>query len=204
MAINSPPTLEPPKAERDIHRLTDSFIARYPPPHYTSLTAAPKLQLPVLLPQCRPGERSHGFTRAYAPVLEDCGVDQAMFLDFPETFSQASQASLLIQAINLAGFTTHSLPFGIGIAVQAAITIAVKTSKEIHSRNRYVSPPTQSPLCYFDDCCTCRTNTFLDKSTTHFPAQRTLLRRHDMKPGILRNTSLYQSLNPGFDFRHTE
>ena len=47
-----------------------------------------------------------------------------MFLDFLETFNQATQASPWINAINLAGFAAIALPMGAGIAVQVAIQIA--------------------------------------------------------------------------------
>lgn len=126
----------PAKPERDVHKITANFIARYPPPQYVSLEDTPKLPFPVLLPQRRPKDRARGFIRAYAPVLAECGIDQAMFLEFLETFNQASQASPWINAINLAGFATMALPMGIGIAVQAAITIAVKAATEVHSRHR--------------------------------------------------------------------
>ncbi|KAH8808790.1 hypothetical protein F5884DRAFT_382191 [Xylogone sp. PMI_703] len=126
----------PAKTERDVHKITANFISRYPPPQYPSLAEIPRLPLPVLVPQRRPKDRARGFIRAYAPVLEEVGINQDMFLDFLETFNQASQASPWINAINLAGFATMALPMGIGIAVQAAITIAVKTATEIHSRHR--------------------------------------------------------------------
>ncbi|RFU28619.1 hypothetical protein B7463_g7727, partial [Scytalidium lignicola] len=147
---NAPPA----KTERDVHKITANFIARYPAPEYPSLTAAPKLPLPVLLPQRRPKDRARGFIRAYAPVLAECGIDQDLFLDFLDTFNQASQASPWINAINLAGFATMALPMGIGIAVQAAITIAVKAATEVHSRHR--------------------TNTFLDTINDEFFCPRGL------------------------------
>jgi hypothetical protein len=160
---------EPPaKTERDVHKITSNFIARYPPPQYTSLAAAPKLPLPVLLPQRRPKDRARGFICAYAPVLAECGIDQDMFLNFLKTFNQASQASPWINAINLAGFATMALPMGIGIAVQAAITIAVNTATEVHARHRFVFQPFALMNCELMCSWLCRTNTFLDTINDEF------------------------------------
>jgi hypothetical protein len=71
-----------------VDELAYSFQRRYPPPTYS---ARPRAQLPcpVILPQRRPENRSRGFVRAYAPVLYDCGIDQATFIDFLDTFDQS-------------------------------------------------------------------------------------------------------------------
>ena len=75
----------------DVGQLTQSFLAEHPPT-YSEATA--RLSCPVILPQRRPRDRSRGFVRAYAPALGDCGIDQATFLDFLETFYKASQVRL--------------------------------------------------------------------------------------------------------------
>lgn len=68
--------------------LVQSFIDQHPPP-YT--TARGRLPCPVIIPQRRPKNKSRGFVRAYAPVLMDCGIDQATFIDFLKAFHKASQ-----------------------------------------------------------------------------------------------------------------
>jgi hypothetical protein len=125
-----------PKASPHPKVTTQNFIDRYPAP-----TCPPqaKLALPVVLPQRRPAERSRGFIRAYAPELEDVGVDQAMFLDFLETFNEASQASPLLNAVNLAGFAFMALPTGIGQAATVALYLTVEVAKAMQSRARYVT-----------------------------------------------------------------
>lgn len=100
-----------------------------------------KLALPVVLPQRRPKDRSRGFIRAYAPDLMSCGIDQAMFLDFLETFNLASQANPWINAINLAGFAFMALPTGISQAAALALMMAVKVVSNMNSRSRYVIKP---------------------------------------------------------------
>jgi erythromycin esterase-like protein len=65
------------------------------------------------------------------------GVDQAMFLDFLETFNEASQASPLLNAINLAGFAFMALPSGISQAATVALYLTVEVAKAMQSRARY-------------------------------------------------------------------
>jgi hypothetical protein len=55
-----------------------------------------RLTCPVILPQRRPGTKDRGFVRAYAPMLADCGIDQSTFMDFLESFNQASKVSQLV------------------------------------------------------------------------------------------------------------
>lgn len=42
------------------------------------------LPCPVIIPQRRPRNKDRGFVRAYAPVLQDCGISQDVFLQFLE------------------------------------------------------------------------------------------------------------------------
>ena len=122
---------------RDISRLVHEFSRKYPPPAYPDgQLASPRLPFPVILPQRRPKDRSRGFVRAYAPVLDDCGIDQTMFLEFLETFHESSQASPWINAINMASFAGVMLPDGISIAVSAAVMIATNVAKQVQSRHR--------------------------------------------------------------------
>jgi hypothetical protein len=120
--------------ERDPKKITQHFIDDYPLPQGVQLR---KLSLPVVLPQRRPKNRTRGFIRAYAPDLMNCGIDQAMFLDFLETFNLASQASPWINAINLAGFAFMHLPFAISQAASLALMLTVEVAKNMQSRHRY-------------------------------------------------------------------
>lgn len=43
-----------------------------------------RLPCPVIIPQRRPRNKDRGFVRAYAPILQDCGIDQEIFLQFLE------------------------------------------------------------------------------------------------------------------------
>ena len=67
--------------------ITNRFLMDMPSHHYTS-NSQTRLQYPVVLPQRRPKDRSRGFIRAYAPVLEPCGINQAEWLAFLDTFQK--------------------------------------------------------------------------------------------------------------------
>lgn len=123
--------------ERDPRKITQHFIDDYPIPQ--GMRPHGRLTLPVVLPQRRPKDRSRGFIRAYAPELMNAGIDQAMFLDFLETFNTASQASPWLNAINMAGLALlplHLAP-GIGQAATVALYLTVELMKNMQSRKRY-------------------------------------------------------------------
>lgn len=136
---NTSPERELPS--RDISQLADTFIRDHPPPSSSSSPSPSPglLPFPVVLPQRRPKDRSRGFIRAYAPVLEDCGIDQPTFLEFLETFNRASLASPWLQAINLAAIGTMFLPHGVAIAVSIAVKMATRVAIEAQNRVRFVA-----------------------------------------------------------------
>jgi hypothetical protein len=120
-----------------LKKIITRFLTKYPAPNYppnTPLTN--RLALPVILPQRRPKSRARGFIRAYAPLLENCDISQATFLDFLSTFNEATQANPWINAINFAGLAAHGVAPGVAVAVQVAIAVTIKAAKEIHSRQR--------------------------------------------------------------------
>lgn len=57
-----------------------------PPP-----TPARRIPCPVIIPQRRPRNKDRGFVRAYAPVLQECGVGQDLFLKFLKDWHLASK-----------------------------------------------------------------------------------------------------------------
>ncbi|RDL37720.1 uncharacterized protein BP5553_05153 [Venustampulla echinocandica] len=119
-----------------IGEATDSFLQTYGrPPSYTEIAPA-RLPLPVILPQRRPKDRTRGFVRAYAPVLETVGIDQPAWFAFLDSFDKATEASPLFLYINLASIATTFIPHGIGMVVSIAITKAVNVAMDIQSRQR--------------------------------------------------------------------
>ncbi|KAF4976652.1 hypothetical protein FZEAL_6714 [Fusarium zealandicum] len=95
-----------------------------------------RLELPVILAQRRPKDRTRGFVRAYAPSLENVGIDQTTWLDFLDTFEKSSRASPWIQAINLANIPAMFVPIGASMALSVAIEVAIRAAKNTQNRQR--------------------------------------------------------------------
>lgn len=132
-------TQSPEEPTQDVNALTDEFMRTHPPPQYAEEAPRAKLPCPVIIPQRRPRDKKRGFVRAYAPVLEDCGIDQTTFLDFLKTFHSASKSSPWLQVVNIAaagaGFAPSAIAMGVSIAVQFAVGVAM----EVQSRTRYAA-----------------------------------------------------------------
>lgn len=83
-------------------------------------------------PQRRPRDRSRTFIRAYAPVLNDCAIYQATWLNLVD----AKAANPWLNAINLASTGTSFLPPGISIAISYTMQQATNSAIELHARDR--------------------------------------------------------------------
>jgi hypothetical protein len=92
------------------------------------------LALPVILPQRRPCKKSRGFVRAYAPALDDVGIDETTFLKFLKNFHTSSQANPWFDAIMLAAGIAGMTPSVIAMAVCTSVQVVVGIGKEIDSR----------------------------------------------------------------------
>ena len=79
-------------SDKDVKAELMRVLVRLPPPNL-----AYRLPCPVILPQRRPRAKARGFVRAYAPVLEGCGINQDAFLVFLNTFDKASEVRLRYQ-----------------------------------------------------------------------------------------------------------
>ena len=69
-----------------INTIVSSFVQKHPP---GDSSAGSHLALPVVIPQKRPHQKARGFVRAYSPVLEDCGIDQATWMEFLDSFHES-------------------------------------------------------------------------------------------------------------------
>jgi hypothetical protein len=112
-----------------------TFLEKYGRQSNPSTTG--ELSLPVVIPQRRPKDRSRGFIRAYAPVLQDAGINQPIWLDFLDTFQKSSAADPWLNAINFASIGTMFMPHVIGFAVSYAIQQATNIAIEMQARFRY-------------------------------------------------------------------
>lgn len=52
-----------------------------------------RLPCPVIIPQRRSRNKDRGFVRAYASVLDDCGIGQGVFLRFLEYLDTVNHVS---------------------------------------------------------------------------------------------------------------
>lgn len=113
----------------DVKSLADTFIRNHPPPPHSGS----RLSCPVILPQRRPRDKKRGFVRAYAPVLRECGIDQATFLEFLKNFHTSCQADKWLSVVNLAanvvGLVPGPITMGVSIGVQVAAGIAMEVQR---------------------------------------------------------------------------
>ncbi|KAI7361094.1 hypothetical protein KC336_g21879, partial [Hortaea werneckii] len=126
------------ESERE-HRTTDQLVHDILLVHQAG-TEKPKrkrpLPVPVILPQRRPRKKARGFVRAYAPVLDDCGIDQETFLKFLDNFQKSSHASPVFKVIQVSAGIAGFAPSVIAMAVTTAVQIAAGFGEEIQSRQR--------------------------------------------------------------------
>jgi hypothetical protein len=132
---------------KDDADLATSFIREH---GSTSLPTGQRLEMPVILAQRRPKNRSRGFVRGYAPILEDVGIDQATWLDFLDKFDAATMASPLIQVLNFAEIGGFFVPIAPSIAISAAVYLTIEITKDMHSRQKYVCSMPLFSLCAND------------------------------------------------------
>ena len=130
---------------RDIDQIFAEFDRHHP--RIAAPTSHGPLPCPVILPQRRPQHKDRGFVRAYAPVLEDCDIDQATFFEFLSGFERAIKMHPAFHAVNVgvgAGAIAFQAVSGvrpIAAAVAFALHAGVETSRRgyiQHETNRYL------------------------------------------------------------------
>lgn len=132
-----PPYDSSAEDKNDADKILSRFLAAHPPPSSSQGRVA--LPLPVIIPQKRPGSKLHGFIHAYAPVLEDCGVDQKTWFEFLDGFGKAIKYSPAFHVTNIAvgmaalGVTVVAGP----MLITHAVALTVHTSIEA-SRRGYI------------------------------------------------------------------
>jgi hypothetical protein len=92
--------------------------------------------MPVILPQRRPKDKSRGFVRAYAPLLEPSGIDEKTFIDFLNQLDLSAKTSPVFDVINLACFAVGFIPNPIAMGVTIAVQTVSRTAQELQSRTR--------------------------------------------------------------------
>ncbi|PTB65869.1 hypothetical protein BBK36DRAFT_1169561 [Trichoderma citrinoviride] len=119
----------------DVDAMAEGFVRSHTAPSNQQIQRQ-GLPMPVILPQRRPGERARGFIHAYAPLLQDVGIDEATFFDFIEQLNMATAPSPWINAINLAAVAVQNVPEPVSIAVSIAARVATQVGLQAHSRSK--------------------------------------------------------------------
>lgn len=125
-----PPDHSPPGSPK----LSESFLQSHPSTKYPKAYAC--LELPVVITQRRPKARTRGFIRAYAPGLQNVGIDQETFLDFIDQLNKAVEPSPWISAIDLASLAGHAFPEPIHLLISASALMATQITAEVVSRSK--------------------------------------------------------------------
>lgn len=94
-----------------------------------------RMEQSVIIPQKRPGTRTRGYVRAYAPILGTSkGIDQDTFLGVLSDLDKSSKSSPVFDVINIACFAAGLVPSEIAAAVTTVVAIVNKTAQEIQVR----------------------------------------------------------------------
>jgi hypothetical protein len=103
------------------------------------LPSSGSLSLPVIIPQRRPENQSRGWAVAYAPVLNECGIDEASFIDFIIKFNYSCEASPVLDAVNLGAFAVGFAPGVAPMVVSMAVPVAVQVAKGAQTKTQSAS-----------------------------------------------------------------
>lgn len=114
--------------QESVDDILSTFIARHPPPPYNKQQPAGVLSMPVILPQRRPESHTRGFVRAYAPVLQDAGIDQDTWIEFLDGFEKAIGQNAWFHAANAAVWVAGK----VRLALEGVSLIARFVSMAIH------------------------------------------------------------------------
>ncbi|MCJ1434237.1 hypothetical protein MMC27_003604 [Xylographa pallens] len=128
------------------------FNQQYPKTMPSSTSG--RLPLPVIIPQRRPEDKSRGWLRAYAPALMECGIDQAEFISFIESFNEASKSSPYLDVVNIAALGVGFAPGITPMIVSMAVPIATRFAKQAQTKHQ--------------------SSSYLDKANTQLFAPRSL------------------------------
>lgn len=122
----------PPYPDEESINMAD---LKAPPPPTTS-SSPPRMSCPVVIPQRRPGSKTRGFVRAYAPVLADYGIDQDTFLTFLKSFHKASQASPVLNVITVGAGALGNIPEPFSMLAGIGVSVLSGTAADLQGRLR--------------------------------------------------------------------
>ncbi|KAJ5665170.1 uncharacterized protein N7477_007618 [Penicillium maclennaniae] len=82
------------------------------------------------------GKKDRGFVRAYAPVLQDCGIGQDVFLRFLADWEKSSKADPWIDVVFVAAGIVGLVPHVATQVVGTVVQVVAGTARELQSRHR--------------------------------------------------------------------
>ena len=153
--------LEPQRANEDsdgnqsVDGVIETFAKKHPPPSYAATVG--RLPCAVIIPQRRPETNRRGFVAAYAPVLNDCGIDEKTFMDFHQGFHKATNKQGWFNVVNIAvalsviaetaavapSVIVHATAFCVHASIEAGrrLYITHSTNKFLDSMNEKLFKP---------------------------------------------------------------
>ncbi|KDQ19984.1 hypothetical protein BOTBODRAFT_62350 [Botryobasidium botryosum FD-172 SS1] len=115
-----------------------------PPPHPGSIRPLTNI---VVLPQRRPGERTRGFAKLYAPLLESCGIDEATWEGFVKSLNDSLALSPTLTAISagldIASIVVPSWEFAVAAPLTGLIVDYVNAKNGKVRGNAYLEHANQ-------------------------------------------------------------
>ncbi|KAG7150176.1 Burnettramic acids biosynthesis cluster protein E like [Verticillium longisporum] len=139
----SPSTIKSPEMEADVSCLRDGGAPALPGPTSSTLDSNESIwrrdegsQTTQNAAHFKSEVTARGFVRAYAPVLNTAGIDQATFLDFVDTFNKSLEPNPYLNVINLAGFAGEAAPDPFSLLIGLAVDVGTYALLEADSRNR--------------------------------------------------------------------
>ncbi|KAH7140391.1 hypothetical protein B0J13DRAFT_63646 [Dactylonectria estremocensis] len=127
----SPNDSEEVKAEKQDKLVSELVQMAGPPP-----VPMQRLPCPVILPQRRPRNKSRGYVRAYAPMLQNSGISQDVWLKFLSDWEGASKCDPWIDAVLIAANVVGFVPELAAQIISAVVNVAAGAAGELQSRYR--------------------------------------------------------------------
>lgn len=130
-------TQESSESDFDEGTWIENFIKNHPPPPYERQQPDGVLSMPVIIPERRPGFKTRGFVRAYAPVLQDAGIDQDTWLEFLNGFDKSISGHKWFHVVNVAVWVAGKVRLAVeGVSIIARfVTMAIHLSIEAGRRS---------------------------------------------------------------------
>ncbi|RAL64631.1 hypothetical protein DID88_001664 [Monilinia fructigena] len=137
LSLSNQETIDEPDS---VKQIVGDFMKQHPDSSSSRPNIKQGLPVPVIIPERRPGSKHRGFVRAYAPVLNDCGINQETFMDFLVGFEASIKASPYFYVINLA-VAASVMAEGLAIAPSIIVHAAAFANEYLDGMNAKLFRP---------------------------------------------------------------